>query len=366
MAEHATTLDRSVHPSELHVLHIVSYADATFFREQIDELEARGVTCDVVAGVPSRQTGERERIEDRFDLPVSLPERLASLKGHNVGYYTYNATKCYPKLLSRSVGHDYDLVHVNSGLMAPFGFLQPERPVVISFWGSDLLGDYLAGFFPYVSRFCARRSDANIVMSHEMAAELEDTDCYVIPHGTDLEKFRPIDYRRAIERADWNADELNILFPYSPNRGEKNADLARAVAEEVDRRIDGRVAFNIVSGVPHEEMPFYMNAADVMLVTSDHEGFPNTVKEAMACNLPIVSRDIGDFEDRVRPVEHTHVCDSFEELVERTVDVLRANDRSNGRPYIRDVGKERMGEQLLEVYDAVLPERRDRDSESGD
>lgn len=354
MTENVTTLDRTVRPTELRVLHIVSYADATFFREQIDELEARGVTCDVVSGIPSEDRIDWKRITDRLDLSVS--DWVTSFQGHNIGYYAYNAATCYPKLLSTSMHHDYDLVHVNSGLMAPFGFLQFEKPIVISFWGSDLLGDYLANLFPHIARLCARYSDANIVMSDEMAAELEGTDCHVIPHGVDLEKFHPIDREQAIKHTDWNENEVNVLFPYSSSREEKNVDLARAVATAVDERLDDTVSFNVISGVPHEEMPAYMNAADVMLLTSDHEGFPNTVKEAMACNLPIVSRDVGDFKDRMRPVEHTYVCNSFEELVDRTEAVLRVNERSNGRRHIRDLGKERMGEQLLDVYDTVISE----------
>lgn len=364
MGENRTVSDERVRPTDLRVLHIVSYDDATFFREQITELESRGITCDVLAGqqerifeIPWSSLSNAKLGSRQFTVPSSLTNRLSSSRGHNIGNYVYEALNFYPRLLSATVRRDYDLVHVNSGLMAPFAFLQPQRPVVVSFWGSDLLGDYLSGFFPSVSKFCARRSDAAIVMSDEMADELDGIDCSVIPHGVDMDKFRPIDRHVAIDRTGWNEADANILFPYKPYREEKNVEMARAVAKAVDDRLPESVSFNVVCDVPHDDMPYYMNAADVMLVTSDHEGSPNTVKEAMACNLPIVSRNVGDVETRVRSVDHSYVCESFDELVSRTEAVLRAGDRSNGRPQIRELGRERMGDQLLDVYSAVLTDQ---------
>ena len=355
MSEHIQAVERFARPTELRILHVVSFEDAAFFREQIDELESRGITCDVVAGVPSDDGSERD---GKFGLLSSLLKRFTPPSGHNVRFYAYNASRCYPKLLSTTLQNEYDLIHVNSGLMAPFGLLQPQKPVFISFWGSDLLGGYMGGLFPHVSKLCARFSHANIVMSQEMADELNGTDCYVIPHGVDTDKFRPMDRETAIERVGWNEEQRNVLFPYNPKREEKNVDMARAVVAEVNERMDTDVSLQVVYTVPHEEMPFYMNGADLMLVTSDHEGFPNTVKEALACNLPIVSRDVGDVEMRLRAVENTYVCTSFEELVDRTEAVLRSNRRSDGRSHIRDLGKEHMGERLLEVYDDVVSEYR--------
>jgi len=49
-----------------------------------------------------------------------------------------------------------------------------------------------------------------------------------------------------------------------------------------------------VSKVYYTEMPWYYSAADAMILCSDSEGSPTSVKEALACNLPVVSTDVGD------------------------------------------------------------------------
>ena len=45
-----------------------------------------------------------------------------------------------------------------------------------------------------------------------------------------------------------------------------------------------------------------MNACDALLFVSMYEGSPNIVKEALACNLPIVSVAVGDVAERLEGV----------------------------------------------------------------
>ena len=49
-------------------------------------------------------------------------------------------------------------------------------------------------------------------------------------------------------------------------------------------------------------VPDLMNAADCLLVTSDAEGSPTMVQEALATNLPVVSVDVGDIAERLEGV----------------------------------------------------------------
>jgi len=45
----------------------------------------------------------------------------------------------------------------------------------------------------------------------------------------------------------------------------------------------------------HEEnIPAFLKKCDLLVLTSEHEGFPNVILEGMAANLPIVTSDVGD------------------------------------------------------------------------
>ena len=46
-----------------------------------------------------------------------------------------------------------------------------------------------------------------------------------------------------------------------------------------------------------DQLVKYYNSVDCLILTSFHEGSPNVIKEAMACNLPIVSTKVGDVEE---------------------------------------------------------------------
>ena len=300
------------------VLMLVTNETATFYRHQIDALERLGMNCDTVA-VPN--TGEGAR---------------------SLGHYA----RFYGATLRQSLT-DYDVVHANYGLTAPAALAQRQRPVVLSLWGSDLLGSY-----GKLSSWCANRCDEVIVMSEQMAGEL-DRDAHVIPHGVDTELFSPGSQARARDELGWEQASRVVLFPYDPNRPIKDFDRARSVVDEVAKRLDHTVALRTVSGVDHEEVPRYMNAADVMVLTSRREGSPNTVKEALACDCPVVSTDVGDVSEYVDDLRYSGVCEDDDALVNRLTDTLRAAPVAEGREQVAGLGLSEMARNIVSVYRAA-------------
>jgi teichuronic acid biosynthesis glycosyltransferase TuaC len=305
------------------VLNLVTNDKAPFYRQQVAAVGRVGVTCSEVA-VPGQY---------RPDLGQSRTV---------VDYLRF-----YPSVLRRSFG-PFDLIHANQGLTAPAALAQPNLPVVVSLWGLELRNQ-----FGPITRRCARRCDAVIVMSEEMARQL-DRECHVIPHGIDLTLFSPDSQARAQATLGWDPDRRHILFPYATVRDEKDFPRTRRVVDAARDRLATPVELHTPFPVPHGAMPVYLNAADALLVTSKSEGSPNAVKEALACNLPVVSTDVGDVRERLDGVSRSSVCHTDAELVEALVAVLEAGQRSDGRAHVRDLSLERMTDRLLSVYEEVL------------
>ncbi|MFC5970143.1 glycosyltransferase [Halomarina salina] len=305
------------------VLSLVTTERASFYQKQVELLRQSGIEVTTISP-PNPTDGGTRSVTDYLGL--------------------------YPELLRRSFG-SYDLVHANYGLTAPLALAQPKLPVVLSLWGSDLLGKYGS-----VSRFCARYCDAVVVMSEEMADAL-DQDCFVIPHGVDLDQFAPQSQREAQEVVGWDPRAYHVLFPYNPDRPVKDYPRAERVVAAVDDRFERPVVLHAVTGVDHEEVPTYMNAADSLLVTSTSEGSPNTIKEALACNVPIVSTDVGDVAERLRGVTPSAVCRTDDELTDELAAVLEADTRSNGRGAVEELSAQHATDQLRSIFESTVSDR---------
>src|SRR5258708_36613156 len=257
----------------------------------------------------------------------------------------------------------YDLIHAQfgqSGLLA----LAKQLPLVVTFRGDDLEGvlsnttgrlTAQGRLLPLLSRVVARRADATIVVSAHMKAFLpRAAQPHVIPSGLDLQRVRLIPQAEARRHLGLAPDRRLVLFVGSPTSSRKRYDLARRAVDIVGRSLPAELVLGW--GVPHDQIPYYMNACDALVFTSRQEGSPNVVKEALACNLPVVSVAIGDVPERLRDLAGCEVCADAEPdtIAAALVRVLRRGQRIAGRERMLELDEHVITERVIGVYRSVL------------
>jgi glycosyltransferase involved in cell wall biosynthesis len=220
---------------------------------------------------------------------------------HFLGYRSrLNYLKSAFDVLSLTRGCPYDVVHAHYGLSGFPALFRHNIPLVVTLHGGDAL---IGTVQPLISRSVCLLADAVIVVSNGIAKKIPGT---VIPCGIDFELFKPHERGAARRRLGLAMNRRYVLFPFDPKRKVKRYDLARAACD----RLAGRgTDLLVVSGVKNDEMPWYYSAADVMLLCSYSEGSPTSVKEALACNLPVVSTNVGDVTDIMSGIQGCTICE---------------------------------------------------------
>jgi glycosyltransferase involved in cell wall biosynthesis len=241
----------------------------------------------------------------------------------------------------------------------------PSLPVVITFWGSDLLGGHVGGvkrrsrerFGVWASRRAALAAQGLIVQSapllHALPDQVDLGHVWTIPGGVDLDVFTPMDRLEARRRLGWRLDRPVVLFPAAQSRPEKRFQLA---AESVDalRATVPEVELRVLDGVARDQVPLWMNAVDAVVLTSSTEGSPNAVKEALASCTHVVAVDVGDVRERCAGVPGSAVVDPDPASIAEALRAALASERTAaGRKRAGSISLERTAERIREVYGTV-------------
>jgi glycosyltransferase involved in cell wall biosynthesis len=274
----------------------------------------------------------------------------------------WNYMRALPQLWHRLRTCRYDLIHAHMGLSGLVARCQISVPLVVSFMGFDVTGkfkgsDHISAFgrFYQLSSFLlARLASAVIVKTAELKRRLKLEAAQVIPNGVDLDLFQPTDQAEARRSLGLDRQKKLVLFPYDPQRPVKRLDLLESAVGRARQAIP-ELEILRVSGVPQSYMPLYMNAADVLVLPSQSEGSPNTVKEAMATNLPVIAVDVGDTAELIGQTEGCHlVARDAGEIAAKIVEVCCKGMRTRGRDCMARYSMENIAKQIAHVYSTVI------------
>lgn len=308
-------------------------AFGSFVRTQVESLKRAGVTVEVLV-----------------------------LRGHS-------RKLIYPKGVWQLRQHlnaaAFDLVHAHYSYVGMVARTQWNAPVVVTYHGDDLLGTVnehgektqMSRLIVAAGRKLAQHVDACIVQTQEMCDALPEGTVFVIPHEVDFDTFTPTNREQARAALGLERDRKYLLFAANPQIPVKRFPLAQAAAQHLARQDPG-IELLVVYKEPQERLALYMSACDALLFPSYQEGSPNVVKQAMACNLPIVATDVGDVRQVIENCQGCFVCGpSPEEFSARAHQIMVNRPRTTGRDRIRHLDSLIVAKQVIGVYEHVIRQR---------
>lgn len=259
--------------------------------------------------------------------------------------YPWSFVPLYKRTLTRR----YDLVHAHyvfAGIVARSQF---RFPVVVTHHGDEALHGWQAPLCRAVSRL----ADKTIVVTEAIRRSVGVESAAVIPCGVDFDIFKPMDKRWAREQLGLDPGRKLVLFVGDYPKQLKRFDIIKRSVELLQERgIDAELV--VAYKQAYRRVPIYMNACDVLVLASEHEGSPQVIKESMACNLPVVSVDVGDVADVLAGVRGCHLSPRDpESIADRVALVLERCERSDGREKTRRYELGEIAKRIVEVYEEV-------------
>jgi len=246
----------------------------------------------------------------------------------------------------------YDIIHAHYGFHGVVARCQFRKPLVLSLMGSDVYRKWER----QIARVLVKFVDAVIVPGRQMLALVDNYPGDVIPYGTDLDIFVPMDNQAELrEKLNLPKDKKLVLFPYNPTRVyHKRPD----VIEGAVKQIEGAEMI-VAYGKSSSQVAEYMNACDVLAMASSYEGSPGTIREALACNMPIVSVDVADVKDHITGVEGCYVCEREPNDMAAKLRLAFADNKRlpHGREQVINLGLKECAQRTIELYERVLQKR---------
>ena len=285
---------------------------APFITDQVEALQKAGVVCDYF-----------------------------TVEGKGVKGYLRNYTPMMRKIRE----FQPDIIHAHYGLSGLLANLQRKVPVVTTYHGSDINNPKVR----QISKVAMKLSAWNIFVSKKNIKLARVKKKFsLIPCGVDTDIFRPIERKPVREKLDLRESDHIVLFAGAFDNPVKNPELALEAVGKVPDAL-----LMEMKGYSRMQVAELMNAVDVCLMTSHTEGSPQFIKEAMACNCPIVSVNVGDVKEVLEGVNGCLITEkSAINVALKIQEVLIKNERTNGYEKIKNSGYEAtvVAERIKNVY----------------
>lgn len=309
--------------------------------------------------------------EQRKNMGPFMWTVFNSLKesGHQIDMYYFEGSKGFFSIVKeffrlKKIASEYDLIHSQYGSLVGFVGSSLGLPHIITIRGSDWhryrgenYKEYIHSLFAtWLTRRSVKKSKHAVVMSKRMAKEVSAFDrninIHVIMDPIDISIFRKMDKSACRARLGFKDDRSKwILFnTLSEDNPVKRIFLARAAVEFVREEYPD-ANLKIATGIKYDDMPVFINACDLVLCTSTHEGWPNSIKEALACNLPFVSTDVSDLEEISLTYKSCKVTsDDPKKIARAIIETLSNKEEENYGPLVKSFDMELSTQRYINLY----------------
>jgi len=266
----------------------------------------------------------------------------------------------------KSCYQEYDLIHCFHGLTLVTVFLATrKKPILVSFLNalenesitkSRLINWILIKIFKLI---LLNNRVYPLFKDKLPENSLYSRKSFYLPNGVNLENFIPIDKQIACNQLGIPANYNYVLFVSSKSmeRRQKRYDIYKRTIELLSKKSpDLNIKPLIMSNVPREKCIYYFNAASVYLLTSDFEGSPNAVKEAMSCNTPVVSTDVGNVKEMIEGAKNCFIADQDPEILASFVKKSLESPFCDLREVLKHNGLtvEYKTKELYGIYETIL------------
>lgn len=274
------------------------------------------------------------------------------IKGKGLIGYLKNIFKLRQEIRKQT----YDIYHAHYSLSAFVASLAGAKPLVVSLMGSDVKAK--SWYKLIIKTFNLFFWKVVMVKSLDMKKSIQISNAKVVPNGVDLTKFKPINKIESIKQLGWDETKKHLLFAANPSRYEKNFKLVEESFRKLNFNME--VELHVFQDISNHMIPLYMNASDVILLSSFWEGSPNVIKEAMACNKPIVATGVGDIPWLLQNVKGCFISDfsihQYSESIEKALEYSSNHLETNGRDKLNSLSLDaaNVANQIIQIYNSII------------
>jgi teichuronic acid biosynthesis glycosyltransferase TuaC len=245
----------------------------------------------------------------------------------------------------------YDIVHAHFGLSGALAVIQRKVPVVITFHN----GETLTRKGNLISSVASLFSAYNIYVAehiYKLTYFKKARKSLILPCGINFDELQLIAKDEARKQMGLSDDSINIIFGGIFANLRKNVALAQKAID-----LTGRKDIQLIElkGYNRKQVNALLCAADLMLLPTKSEGSPQIVKEAMACNCPIVATDVADIKVLLNNTEGTYLTSfSPQDVADKIIQAIAFGKRTKGREFIQQYDNIVIVRQIMELYRKIV------------